>query len=277
MAFAPFNNGWAQLVAALGSKNSKLVGKLDKIERILPSAGTVHELRNRNSYGLVSAVDFKGRVEMAYDRIELNKFHGPASKQDNFIRTRKRPTSTHKALGLFNRKWGMGIPPEHVEDLPIVWDAQNIGTVILRAKEGDWMVTGETQFKLRPGPDSISDLGLNGDLGMALYPSGQNTKGQAHVLSYQIDTTPHNAYLASMWEGQPIDEEVVTMLSDLTGKSWITTAGDFSLQGASVTYAGVVRPGNDLPKPNFTRIVTIKLGTACANFAGELVLYHNPN
>lgn len=277
MSFAPFNNAWAQYVAAFGAKSPKLVGKLEKIERILPSTGTVHELRGCNSYGLCSAVDFKGRVEMAFNRVNLAQFHGTTAKQDNTIRTRKRPASTHAAMPIINRKLGWGIALECIEDLPVVWGGDSIGTVTIRAKPGDNTVFGETVIKLTPGPDSIADLRLGGDIGYGLYPSGQIGKGQAHFLSYPLDTSGKNAYLASMWAGQPIDSELIAAISELTGVVWSLTPGDYSLSGASVTYAGPVRPAYDLPKPNYGRIATVKLGDACTNFAGELVLYHNSN
>ena len=277
MAFPPFNNAWAQYVAAFGAKNPKVVGKLDKIERILPAAGTVHELRGCNSYGLVSAVDFKGRVEMAFNRIDLATFHGTAAKQDNTIRTRKHPLSTYEALSLIDRKFGWGIPATSIEDLPITWGIDSVGVVTIRAKPADQIVFGETIVKLVPGADSIADLKLNGDIGYGLYPSGQIDKGQAHYLSFPLDTTEKNAYLASMWTGQPIDQELISAISELTGKDWSLSAGEYSLAGAEVTYAGPVRPAYDFPKPNYSRIATVLLGSACTNFAGELVLYHNPN
>ena len=277
MAFKPFNDALQQISNAFSAVNTKLANKFDKIERVLPTVGTIHELRNRNSYGLVSGVGFKGRVEMAYDRVNLSKFMGTVAKQDQTIRTRAHPLTTAAALTLANRKWNFGIPASSVQDLPVVYDGNGIGTVTVRAVEGDVTVFGEFQFKLQPGPDNIAALGLNGDLGAALYPSGQYAKGQAQLLSYPLDTTTYNAYLAGVWAGQPIDTALLDCVSALTGVSWIMTAGQYSLSGATVTYAGPVRSGYDLPKENYSRIVTIRLGSACSNFAGDLVLYHNPN
>ncbi len=277
MAMQPFNNALAQISAELSTKHPKLVNKFDKIERIKSSEGTIHELRDRNSYGLVSAVGFKGRVEMAYDRINYAQLMGGPGKQGNVIRTRSKPSSTHKALALLDRKWNLGIPPESILDLPVKYDSEGIGTVTVEAVDGDVIGFNKFTFKLKPGPDNISTLPLKGNLGAALYPSGQTAKGQAQLISYPVDTTAHNAYLASVWSSQPIDAEMIQVINDLTGVTWSLNPGEYSLSGAEVVYGGIVRPGYDMPKANFTRIVTINLGAACSNFAGELVFYHNPN
>lgn len=277
MAMQPFTNALAQISAELSAKHPKLVNKFDKIERVKSSVGTVHELRDRNSYGLVSAVGFKGRVEMAYDRVDFAKLMGGPGKQDNVIRTRAKPSSTHKALALLDRKWNLGIPTESIKDLPIKYDAEGIGTVTVEAVDGDVIAFNKFTFKLKPGPDNISNLPLATNLGAALYPSGQAVKGQAHLISYHVDTTDHNAYLASVWPSQPIDSEMIEVINALTGVTWSLNPGEYSLSGAEVVYGGVIRPGYDMPKANFTRIVTINLGAACSNFAGELVFYHNPN
>lgn len=277
MAMQPFTNAKAQISAELSTKHPKLVNKFEKIERVTSSAGTIHELRDRNSYGLVSAVGFKGRVEMAYDRVDFAKLMGGLGKQDNVIRTRSKPSSTHKALGLLDRKWNLGIPTDSIKDLPVKYDGDGIGTVTVEAVEGDIIAFNSFIFKLKPGPDNISVLPLSTNLGAALYPSGQTAKGQAHLISYHVDTTPHNAYLASVWPSQPIDAEMIEVINSLTGITWTLSPGEYSLSGAEVVYGGVIRPGYDVPKANFTRIVTINLGAACSNFAGELVFYHNPN
>lgn len=277
MAMQPFTNAEAQISAELSTKHPKLVNKFEKIERVTSSAGTIHELRDRNSYGLVSAVGFKGRVEMAYDRVDFAKLMGGLGKQDNVIRTRSKPSSTHKALGLLDRKWNLGIPTDSIKDLPVKYDEEGIGTVTVEAVEGDIIAFNKFIFKLKPGPDNISVLPLSTNLGAALYPSGQASKGQAHLISYHVDTTPHNAYLASVWPSQPIDAEMIEVINSLTGVTWTLSPGEYSLSGAEVVYGGVIRPGYDVPKANFTRIVTINLGAACSNFAGELVFYHNPN
>ena len=149
MAMQPFTNAKAQISAELSTKHPKLVNKFEKIERVTSSAGTIHELRDRNSYGLVSAVGFKGRVEMAYDRVDFAKLMGGLGKQDNVIRTRSKPSSTHKALGLLDRKWNLGIPTDSIKDLPVKYDGDGIGTVTVEAVEGDIIAFNKFIFKLK--------------------------------------------------------------------------------------------------------------------------------
>lgn len=272
-----FENPFAVLGTAFGKIHAKLQGNLAAIESVKPSAGTVHELRKRNSYGLFSAVGLKGRVEGAYDRINLSTFLGAVGKQDIDIKTNSKPANSHQALPLVDRKWNLKLQPASIVSLPITYDGDGIGTVTIRGVEGALDVYGQFVFRIIPGADNIAELNLSTNLNNALYPNNNPAKGQASFLSYPADTTPHNAYLSSVWTNQPIDQAMIDVIDALTGVSWGTAPGEYSLSGAQVSYAGVVRSGWDVPKTNFTRIVVITLGADCSNFAGELVFYHNPN
>lgn len=273
----PFDNAFAELSAALGTLDSTLVNTLERVEDVKSTEGTIHALNKKNSYGRFSAVGFRGTVDASYNRINLSEFLGVDKKQDMFVRTRSKPSNTHQALKLVNRKWQLGLATTQVENLPVVYDGNDVGVCTVRAAAGDLAVFGEFKFTVQPGPDNISDLGLTYALGYALYPSGQTAKGQAQLLSYPVDTTAHNAELSALFANKPIDDALVTLVSDLTGVQWSLNAGDYSLSGATITYVGALRPGWDLTKPNFTRVAVIRLGAACANFAGDLVFYHNPN
>lgn len=273
----PHDNPFSVLSQAVGALNPRLVNKLEAVEKVRPTVGTVHELNKRNSFGIFSCVDFRGTVEVSYDRIDLTKLMASEQKQDIRVYSRLKPANSHQALQLVNRKWHLGIKSDSIELLPVTYDGEGVGNVTIKAKEGALDVIGEFKFIVYPGADNISELNLTFNLGDALYPSGQSAKGQASLLSYPADTTTHNAYLSSIWTGQPIDAEMITAINELTEKTWTTAPGAFSLSGAAVVYAGDVRPGWDVPKENHTRIVVIKLGSACTNFAGELVFYHNPN
>ena len=110
----PFDNAFAQLSIAVGKINAALVNKLEAVEDVKPSAGTVHELNKRNSYGRFSAVGFRGTVDASYDRIDLTKFLGVAAKQDIRVTSRSKPATSHQALGLMNRKWQLGMPVDSV-------------------------------------------------------------------------------------------------------------------------------------------------------------------
>lgn len=273
----PFDNAFAELSTALGKIDASLVNTLEAVEDVKSTEGTIHALNKKNSYGRFSAVGFRGTVDASYNRIDLSALFGAALKQDMVVRTRSKPANAHQALKLVNRKWQLGLIADQVENLPVVYDGNDIGVCTIKAVAGDLAVFGQFSFTVQPGPDNISDLGLNYDLTNALYPSGQTAKGQAQLISYPVDTTEHNAEVAALFANKPIDADLVTLVSTLTGVQWSLNAGDYSLSGASITYVGVVRPGWDLTKPNFSRVAVIRLGTACSNFAGDLVFYHNPN
>lgn len=273
----PFDNPFAELSKAVGKLNPALVNKLETVEDVKPSAGTAHELNKRNSYARFACVGFRGTVDASFDRIDLNKFMGDPKKQDMSLRSRSKPATSHQAINLMNRKWQLGLKVVDIKLLPVSYDVEGVGLVTIEAVPECLSAFGKFSFYVIPGPDNISDLPLQRDLGFGLYPSGQMTKGQAQLLSYPADTTAHNAYLSALFVNKPIDEEMVTVVSELTGVQWSLNPGDYSLSGATVTYVGEVRNGWDVIKPNFSRIAIIKLGNACSNFAGELVFYHNPN
>lgn len=273
----PFDNAFAQLSIAVGKLDPVLVNKLESVEDVKSSAGTVHELNKRNSYGRFAAVGFRGTVDASYNRIDLTKFLGDPAKQDIRVTSRAKPATSHQAIGLLNRKWQLGLSVDSVKLLPVVYDGDGVGLVTIEAVDGDLAAFGSFKFYVYPGPDNVSDINLQTQLGDALYPSGQTAKGQAHLLSYPADTTEQNGYLSSLFANKPIDEELRTAVSALTGIEWSLNPGDYSLSGATITYVGEVRPGWELPKENFTQVAVIRLGAACANFAGDLVFYHNPN
>lgn len=273
----PFDTAFADLSAALGKINPELVNKLESVTNVQSSAGTVHELNKKNSFGRFAAVGYRGTVDASYDRINLTALLGVTNKQDRIVRSRSKPATSHQALKLVNRKWGLGLSPDQVKLVPVQYGSDDVGLVTIEMADGDLAAFGRFQFYVIPGADNISDLPLQYELGDALYPSGQTAKGQAQLLSFPVDTTAHNGYISSLFVGKPIDEELRLNISEMTGIEWSLNPGQYSLSGASISYVGECRPGWDLVKPNFTHNVVIRLGTACTNFAGDLTFYFNPN
>lgn len=271
----PFNDAVSVLRVHLGEANAKLVNKLSSVTGPKPTAGTPDEFRRRNSSAFFQAVGFSGSAKLCYDRIVIQDFLG---RDGHTIRTRAKPTKVHDAIDLINRKYQLELKTVDVVNGDIVWDADSKkGTFILEASPESIVIAGRVAVVLNPGPDTISDLKLNGDLGKALYPSGDDTKGQAQFISYPKDTSAYNGELSAWRTGEAIDATKLEIIRAITDLDWVMADGDYSLNGAELTYAGVVRPGIDIPKSGFARIVTIKLGSQCTNFAGELTFYHNPN
>lgn len=271
----PFNNVKGALSIMLGNANPKLVQRLTEVTDPKPTAGTPNEFRRRNTAAQFEAAGFSGSAELCYNRIDLAAFLG---RDGHHIITRQQPKLVYDALPLINRKYRMTLQPDDVVNSLISWDPDSgVGTFILEAKKESLGLIGKVAMEFRPGPDPISELPLNGNLGLALYPSGQNAKGQAQFISYPCDTAAYNGDLSSWRTGDALDITKLEIIRAITGLDWVMTNGDYSLNGAEITYAGDVRPGIDIPKPNFVRLVTIKLGAQCSNFAGELTLYHNPN
>lgn len=271
----PFNDILGNLRVMLGTANPKLVQRLQKVTAPKPTAGTPNEFRRRNTVANFEAQGFSGSAPLCYDRIDLASFMG---RDGHFVTTRQKPKFLYDALPLINRKYRMTLMPDDVVNAVIDWNVDSgVGTVVLEAKADSLGIIGKVNLEFRPGPDVISELSLNGNLGLALYPSGQTAKGQAQFISYPCDTSAYNGELASWTTGAALSIEKLEILRAITKLDWVMNDGDYSLNGAEITYAGTIRPGIDIPKPNFTRIVTIKLGGQCTNFAGELTLYHNPN
>lgn len=271
----PFSDFFGALRTMLGAADPKLVNRLAVVSNPRPTLGTPHEFRRRNTYAVFEATGFSGGAELCYNRIQLDEFLGAGG---HTITTRMQPAMTHDALPLVNRKYRLFLKPEDVVNEPVEWDAQTgRGSFTLRAVISSLGISGTVGFTLIPGADPISELTLVGNLSMALYPSGQNTKGQAQFISYPCDTTDYNGVLSAWRTGEAITADKLEVVRQVTNLDWVMQAGDYSLAGAELTYAGEIRPGIDIPKPNHTRIATIMLGSGCTNFAGELTLYHNPN
>lgn len=271
----PFNNIFGALSKMLGTANPKLNQRLSKVTDPKPTAGTPNEFRRRNTSASFEAEGFSGSAILCYNRIDLAAFLG---RDGHAITTRQKPKFIYDALPLINRKYRLTLLQDDVVNNLITWDPDSgEGTVILEAKPESLGIIGRVALKFKPGPDPISELPLNGNLGKALYPSGRTDKGQAQFISYQCDTSAYNGELSSWTTGAAIDIEKLEIIRAITGLDWVMANGAYSLNGAEITYAGDIRPGIDIPKPNFVRLVTIKLGEQCSNFAGELTLYHNPN
>lgn len=271
----PFNDFYGTLRTMLGAASPKLVNRLSSVVNPKPTAGTPNEFRRRNTIATFEATGFSGSADLCYNRIVLQDFLG---RDGHTITTRHHPATVHDAIPLVNRKYRLDLKTEDVVNGPVVWDElTKRGSFVLTALDVSLGVAGSVTFTLIPGADPISELALNGNLAKALYPSGQDVKGQAQYISYQCDTSAYNGELSSWRKGDAITTERLEVIRSITDKDWAMVDGDYSMNGAEITYAGVVRPGIDMPKPNHTRIVTVKLGSQCANFAGELTLYHNPN
>lgn len=271
----PFNDPMQVLRVHLGEANAKLQNRLSKVSGPKPTAGTPDEFRRRNSSAFFQATGFSGSAKLCYDRIVLQDFLG---RDCHTVITREKPAKIREAVPLINRKYLLELNPEDVSDGDITWDPETKrGVFILEADPDSIVISGRVAFELHPGPDLISELELDGNLGDALYPSGTSAKGQAQFLSYPKDTSAHNGELSAWRTGEPITTEKLEIIRSITDLDWVMADGDYSLNGAELTYAGVVRPGIDIPKPGFMRIITIKLGNQCTNFAGELTFYHNPN
>lgn len=271
----PFNDFFGNLRTMLGAADPKLVNRLAAVSNPRPTLGTPHEFRRRNTYAIFEATGFSGGAELCYNRIILQEFMGAGA---HTITTRHKPNTTHEALELVNRKYRLFLKPEDVVNEPVDWNLQTgRGTFVLRAMVSSLGLAGNVTISLIPGADPIADLELVGDISMALYPSGQNVKGQAQYISYPCDTSDWNGELSSWRTGEALNAAKLETIRMITDLDWVMAPGDYSLDGAAITYAGEIRLGIDIPKANHTRIVTIMLGASCANFAGELTLYHNPN
>lgn len=271
----PYNDVMGALRTMLGDANPKLKQRLSTVVNPKSTAGTPNEFRRRNTVADFEATGFSGSAALCYDRHDLADVLG---EDGHYITTRKTPQLVYDALGLINRKYQLTLKPDDIINSMISWDKDSgVGTAVLEAKPESLGLIGKVKIEFRPGPDPIFELNLKSDLGQALYPSGQSAKGQAQYISYPCDTSAHNGELASWKTGDAITTDKLEIVRAITKIDWVMNDGDYSLNGAEIVYAGDVRPGIDMPKPNHLRLVAIKLGTQCSNFAGELMLYHNPN
>lgn len=188
------------------------------------------------------------------------------------------PKRIHDLIPAFNNYFGTALVPADIEDGPVTVDAQGAGTAVFKAQPGSLGWIGEVTVYIRQGDALLADFLVNRQLSGIEYPSGQSTKGQAEIYSYQYDFSDQATYLSQLVVESEVD--VPAALRDLiaakTGHAWIdNAAGNYSLRGAKLYYNGSNNPVRPKSNELFNHVVEIRLGADCANLAGVLRFHYN--
>lgn len=276
-----FNNAELALIADINAKNGTffkpgqlLFGPGQDISEITPAPSTT-----KNSSVLLRVNDgapYTGQTRIFYDRLDLAKVfeHTPLN---TYAKLRAfRPTKIHDLVPAINDCYGLNITTDDILDGDLnLTNGNGQVTIVANPRSLGWK--GEVVMTVAPGDAKLEQWMTDTDLEGIKYPSGQVAKGQAEVYSYRYDATTYWGALHAIEvpEGGMLPNQAIAdMLTEITGDSWVFEAGDYSLVGSLIKYNGVNT--NDRPSnPNFSHVLEIVLGGACANFAGTLRIHYN--
>ena len=272
-----FANAKDAIIASINAKNGLFLkvsdvifGPGQKVTDLVPVPTTT-----KNSSVLIRVADgkaYSGQARVYYDRLDFATVfaHTPLN---TYAKLRVfRPSKIWDLIPALNDYYGLNLTTEDIVDGDLSLINGN-GTAIIKANTRSLGWIGQFTVTIAPGDAKIEQWMTDTDLAGVAYPSGQSDKGQAEVYSYRYDCTTQSAALGTVVTGE-VTQTLADLLVEITGDSWTFNAGEYSLQGATVTYNGantVDKPSN----PLYSNILEITLGAACTNFAGTLRFHFN--
>lgn len=272
-----FANAKDAIVASINAKNGLFLKTSDiifgpgqRVSDLVPLPTTT-----KNSSVLIRVADgkpYSGQARVFYNRLDFATVfaHTPLN---TYAKLRVfRPSKIWDLIPALNDYYGLNLTTEDIVDgdLELI---NGSGTAVITANTRSLGWVGQFTVTIAPGDAKIEQWLTDTDLAGVAYPSGQSDKGQAEVYSYRYDCTTWATALSTAVVGD-ITQELADLLVEITGDSWTFEAGEYSLQGATVSYCGV----NTVDKPSnplYGNLLEITLGSACTNFAGVLRFHFN--
>ena len=219
---------------------------------------------------------YGGSVRVNYDRLDFSKVFS-TTPLNTYAKLRSfRPATIHDLIPDLNDYYGLQLTAEDIVDRPLTL-TDGAGTAVIEATPGSLGWTGKFTVTIVPGDAKLEKWVLDTDLNGVQYPSGQSEKGQAEVYSYQYDATKYWDYLKDLRvgaEGMDVPVELLNIIVELTGTGWTMEAGDYSMQGAKITYNGTNEIGHQT-NPSYGYYLEILITDSCAMLAGHLRFHYN--
>lgn len=216
------------------------------------------------------AAPYIGSVDIYYNRLN---FADLALLADIYVHVED-VTTTHGLLPSLNRRYGLNLTTDDVEDIATV-DRGNYREATLRAKTTSLGWIGELDIGVVEGDLLLEDYLIQPLLGGLEYPGDDITRPFAHFYSFWRDFSDYHTQLSQVSAGDPISLEIVSMMNDVTDDIWVGTGtADYSLEGAVITYSG---PAENYTGANqdYKAVVVITLDeTKCTALSGSLILHH---
>ncbi len=190
------------------------------------------------------------------------------------VHTPKNDT-THDVIDSLNRRFGLNLKQEDI----VLKDSVDLGEYKLAKLEATdaslgWI--GNVDVLALIGDLKIEEHLVNVSLGGLNYPTNNLQVTFAQFYSYWRDFSEHHDYLKDLSAGDPITLELVSVLSTITGDSWVASGvAPMSLEGATITFNG---PAIEYGNVNlaYERVMVIDLDpTNTTELTGSLIMHYS--
>lgn len=213
---------------------------------------------------------YDGAVTVKYHRLPLSDLNVliPLIIKVNGI------TKISDLLPVLNAAHGFNFTTDDINEGDIAL-TNGYGTATLVAKAGSLGWIGSVDLQIAPGDILIQNYVTNRSLPGLIYPAPDNTKPFGYFYSYWRDFSNHYEDLTLVVTGTDDLAELATILTDVTGDAWSSTAsGRYSLQGAAVYYNG---PTSGAPSSNqdYQNVCIVTLGSGSIGLTGQLYIHYS--
>lgn len=225
---------------------------------------------------------YRGSVTVYYNRIDLGVLFLNVGANVGINVPIGGESSDDRLIGLINAKYGTHFEAGDLVAVPLTASA-DIQEVTLAAVGGNVMYQGQFVVKYGLAETALDSVVLITTLDGFNYPSADLTKGQASIYSYNLDGSAEPKNFWATVSAGPVTAAFVKPFNTAfrVDEDWVFDAStkDFNLYGATVVFAGDNDPAAALAaygvatNPTYNKVVIMKLGAECANFAGYLTVY----
>ncbi|MNZ46944.1 hypothetical protein D3C78_646440 [compost metagenome] len=261
------------LLGVVGTYNGGITLDRADYDFLDPLPNNTGEHPDQNSHVRLKAnnafAPFQGEVQIFYNRLDL------ADLEKLVDLSIKAPsvTTSHDLLPFLNDRFGLNITTSDV-DLVNAVDHTDYKTVQLTAKATSLGWIGTVEVSVAQGDIPLENYLTTTALPGLDYPTPYATLPFAQMYSYWRDFSEYTSYLKTIVTGQVIPQELATILTSVTGDTWVRTGySQFSLGGATIVWAGQAED-NGLMNNNYDYGIQVRLNHNDAfGITGDLIIH----
>jgi hypothetical protein len=184
---------------------------------------------------------------------------------------------------VLNANFGLNFVAGDLNDsTPLVIGPDGSGSVTLTAQPNSLGWIGSVTLPFQAGNYDLGTVATGTTLAGLLYPNTDAGKPFGELYSYFRDMTPYQAHLQNYTTASNDLTQLTLDLKALTGNNWTNTAAaQYSLQGASVVYNGLVSDfvplGDSIctPNPAYQYVLIVKLNNSYSlGYSGYMFLHY---
>ena len=270
-----------RLLANVSSINGMTTMTPDNVIVSKPSvlSGTWHSATTKKNTAIrVTGRDggvFTGTNYILYDRESMGKY--VTAKQDFASKPMLVPAITKKSqlVPFLNYYFGLGLSADEIIEGDVTPPTDgSIFTVRINPTANNYQYNEGYDFICKVGGYVAADTVKVVDLSGLNYPSADLTASQAYAASYPYSFTKEFATLSKLTVQSEVDSALMKSINNVMGTKFTMEAGDYSLSGATITYAAL-NSSAVAANPAYKYVVTIKLSTDSVKMRGTLILQFN--